>query len=95
MFWIILSIGLALFIFFRANTKRGKNFVRAYYFLLCLDNGKSTQEANVLARQIATAKSNPDYDRNLIQMASKFSKENFNGKQLPIINLAVAKGYLS
>lgn len=81
-------------LFLKSNTRRGITFVRSYYFLLCLDNGKAKEEANYLARKTFTRTSDPDYDRRLSKMAVSFSKENFNGKQLPVINAATLKGYI-
>ena len=94
MFWVLLSLGLILLLFVRANTRRGQNFIRSYYFLLCLKNGKTVEEANYLARMIATMKSDPNYDKKIMILATSFSRENFNGKQLPIINEATAKGFI-
>ena len=85
---------LAGWLFLKSNTKRGQNFVRSYYFLKCLQKGKSVEEANYLARDILTLKSDPDFDKRLTQMATEFSKKNTNGKQLPVINQAVADGYV-
>jgi len=89
LFFILLG-----WLLFRANTNRGQNFIRSFYFLLCLDNGKTVEEANNLARNILTINSDPDNDKRLIQMATDFSKENLRGKQLPIINEAASKGFV-
>ena len=94
MFYIAIILCIFGWLFFRANTRRGVNFVRSYYFLLCLDEGKTLEEANYLARRILTRNSNSDDDNQLMQKASDFSKESFNGKQLPIINEAILKGFI-
>ncbi len=90
----ILFFVLVIWLLVRSNSQRGKNFVRSYYFLLCLSEGQSVEESNYLARSILTLKSNPDFDKRLIQMASNFSQENFNGKQLLIIKEAALKGFV-
>ncbi len=89
-----LFFGLVVFLFFRSNTKRGQNFVRSYYYLMCLQKGKSVEEANYLARDIITPKSDPGFDKRLMIMAAEFAKEHTNGKQLPIINEAIASGFI-
>lgn len=90
---VILFVFLLAWIFIRANTNRGKHFVRAYYYLLCLKNGKSSEQANSLSRDILTSMSDADYDKRLTKMASDFSQEYQNGKQLPVIKQATSKGF--
>ena len=94
MFYIVIVLIFLGWLFFRANTRRGVNFVRSHYFLICLDEGKTLEESNYMARRILTRNSNPDDDNQLIQKASDFSKEFLNGKQLPIINEALSKEFI-
>jgi hypothetical protein len=93
-FFGVLFFLLIGFLFFRSNIKRGKNFIRAYYYLLCLKNGKTPIEANQMARDILTPNSNADFDNKISNMAVEFAKEATGGKQLPIINKAISQGYL-
>jgi len=94
MVFLILFLFVLAWVLIRANINRGKNFVRSFYYLLCLKNGKSAEEANHLARGILTSISNSEDDRRLTKMASDFSQENYHGKQRPIIHKAATKGFI-
>lgn len=90
----ILFFVLLAWLFFKSNTKRGINFVRSFYFLAMLEEGKTVEEANYMARQIATKTSDPNLDHKVFSMAELASKEYFGGKQLPIIAEAKRKGFV-
>lgn len=78
-----------------ANTNRGKNFVKSYYFLECLHMGSTVEEANRMASTLFQTWSNPDTDYDVMQRALAFSKKHHDGKQLPIISEAVKVGFVS
>lgn len=85
---------IVVWLFFKKNREAGANFVRSYYYLLCLKNEKSIEDANYLARTILRSDSDPDFDLKLTQEAVTFSKNHFDGKQLPIIAEAQKRGFV-
>jgi|GEM_PF-3789897 len=93
-FAVILFFVFVAWVIFRANTKRGKNFVQSFYYLSCLNEGKSPEEANRLAHNVLTSGSDPHEDKHLTRSASDYSQEKFNGKQLPVIRKAASEGFI-
>lgn len=93
-FAFVLFFVFVAWIIFRANTKRGKNFVQSFYYLSCLKSGKSAEEANRLAHNIFTPTSDTHRDRQLKKRATEFSQEKYNGKQLPVIREAASQGFI-
>lgn len=74
---------------------RGLTFVRAYAYLIYLeDYGNSVEQSNLFAREVCASGSNPDTDRQMMVGASNYIKEKTGGKQLPVIEEARAKGFL-
>lgn len=92
--FVIMFFVLLGWVLLRASKTRRKNFVQSFYYLSCLGKGKSTAEANNLAHNILTPKSDPKDDKRWTQRASEFSQEKFNGKQLPVIQEAASKGFI-
>lgn len=93
MFYVLLTVAVIGVLFFRSNTKRGQTFVRATEYLMHLNCGCSADEANLFAAHLFTKHSNPDYDQKALTRAANLSRSEFNGKQLPIIQLAQEKGF--
>ena len=78
-----------------SNGSRGLTFVRAYAYLINLeDYGNSVEQSNLFAREVCASGSNPDTDRQMMVGASNYIKEKTGGKQLPVIEEARAKGFL-
>ena len=87
---VVAVIGVAGYRFFRGNTNRGVETVRAYIYLSALKLGRTTDEANEAAR----------YDivngpTDIIQLAMHAVKTQYNGKQLPMIAEAKRLGMVS
>lgn len=89
---IITGVLAALFLFWRSY-KRSKRFVRASDFIRMLDAGATPEEANELANMLLSKNSNPNLDNRAINIAMAYSEAQFNGKQLPVIELAKQKGF--
>ncbi len=78
----------------RKNVNRGQTFVRAYYYLFCIETmGEEPKVANEMASSLFTSYSDPSSDEQIVHRAKNFADENFSGKQLPVISLAIDKGY--
>ena len=82
--WIILCAGGVWFY----TLYRGRLFVRAYMFLIGLEDGMDVDAANCFARSIGYLKAT-EY----VPQAKFFANSLFNGRQLPVIALARAKGF--
>lgn len=90
-------------LFYLHIAKRGKRFVRAYAYIETLEYYKDTgdDEAKVvnMANQTAingtlTKLSDPDLDNRLIHRAKSYAQHAYGGKQLPVIEEAIQKGFL-
>ena len=80
---------------FNSSAGRGVTFVRAYAYLINLeDYGNSVEQSNLFASQVCASGSNPHTDRQMMVGASNFIKEKTGGKQLPVVAEARAKGFL-
>lgn len=91
---ILALLGAGLFWFFKRNTESGRRFVRAYLFLELLESGSSVQEANSVAKRMYFSKySDGDADTRAIHRARAYAAHAHAGKQLPVIAMAVAKGF--
>ena len=55
--------------------------------------GETVEEANRVAILACTPSSDVNLDRQLQIRAKNFIDHNYNGKQLPVINLARQKGF--
>lgn len=76
--------------FWYITVYRGLLFVRAYRYLLAIEEGASSANANEIVKSIKT----DSYDlASYAAEALTFSKMNFNGQQLPVIAAARAKGF--
>ena len=74
---------------------RGKTFVRAYYFLISVeDYGESIESANMLAATICSSGSDPNFDHQVILGAKNHIEKYHNGRQMPVIEEAMAKGFV-
>ena len=93
-FAVLLFFVFVAWVIYRANTRRGKNFVQSFYYLSCLEKGKTAEEANRLAHNVLVSGSDPKRDKHLTRLASDYSQEKFNGKQLPGIQKAASKGFI-
>ena len=93
-FAVILFFVLVVWVIIRANSNRGKTFVQSFYYLSCLESGKSAKEANYLAHEILMAGNDPEKEKCLARKASDYAQENFNGKQLLVIRKAASKGFI-
>lgn len=72
----------------------GKTFVKAYHFLIHVDDfGTSVDDANSICSSLFENWSDPDHDDRIILRAIQYSKDFHGGKQLPIIAEARAKGF--
>ena len=93
-FAVILFFVLLAWVFLRASKKKKKNFVQSFYFLSCLENGKTAEEANGLAHNLLTSGSDPKKNKRVARLASDYSQEKYNGRQLPVIQEAASKGFI-
>lgn len=90
---VLFLIIVVTFIVVRGNITRGKRFVNAYIFIDWLEKGHSAEDANNIARLFGGPHADPDLDSREIQRAKAFSAQNFGGKQLPVIQAAIEKGF--
>lgn len=100
-FFIILLIFVALL--YLHTLKRGKRFVRAYAYMELLEfyteSGDSEDKVVNMANRSAingtlTKLSDPDSDNRLIHRAKAYARYAYGGKQLPVIEEAIRKGFL-
>ena len=75
---------------------RGEIFTRAYFFLELLDTNVcvDANEANSLALQLFHPSSDIDADQKVILRAIEYAKQNYEGRQLPVIHAAEARGFI-
>ncbi|MCC3306048.1 hypothetical protein [Sneathiella sp. HT1-7] len=90
--WIVVLI-IGGYFFFKKNTERGQRFVRAYAFLVQIDDGGNVDEANRIAANVFSKHSNPDSDSRTIGLARSYAAAVHGGKQLSVITEAQAKGF--
>ncbi|MEX1035651.1 MAG: hypothetical protein WDZ54_06815 [Sneathiella sp.] len=90
---IIIALIIGGYFFFKKNTERGKRFVRAYTFLMQIDDGGNVDEANSIAAFVFSEHSNPDSDSRTIGLARSYAAAVHGGKQLPVIAEARNKGF--
>ena len=94
LFLIITSIvGLGIFFLHKQALRRGKRFVRAYHFLTQLDAGCDIDSANQSAHTILRTRSDMASHHDIVMAANRHIAIYFGGKQLPLINLALRKGF--
>lgn len=82
---IIVIGALALWFY---TLHRGRLFVRAYMFLLGMDEGMNEESANYMARNLGYMKATEFAPR-----AKHYASQRYGGKQLPVIAEARAKGF--
>lgn len=87
---IILVLGIGAYLFLKGNTGRGIEAVRAHVFLGGMEAGVSVAEANHVASFDMT-----NAPTDIIQSAMTRIKHEYNGKQIPMIAEAYAKGMKS
>jgi hypothetical protein len=91
---LVILIVLGAAAFWWMNVRRGRRFVRAFAFLDHLDLGDDVATANrCVSSMVFTRYSDPDADRTLMVRALGFAAQHTDGRQLPIIALARAKGF--
>lgn len=88
---ILLLIGAGIYQLFRMNIRNGAETVRAYMFLHMLQNGASTEQARAVTGGVDVSEVNQD----IIRDAMAFVRETQDGKQIPLIRTAYAKGMAS
>jgi hypothetical protein len=77
-----------------APAARGKTFVKAYYYLILLeDYNDPPEEANSVASTLFERGSNVDFDGHVMKGAVAHAKQHHGGSQLPIIEEARSKGF--
>lgn len=84
---IVIAIGVGAYWFFKANTRRGAETVRAYVYIGGILAGRSPEEANRVA---AFDMTNAPTD--IIRGAMNAVKNDYNGKQLAMIAEAYRLG---
>ena len=84
----LLALGAAAYYFFRNNTKRGLESVRAQVFLGGVHSGHTVSDANYAASFGFTGQPPPE----VIQSATALSKAEHGGKSFPIIAEAYRRG---
>ncbi len=89
MFWLI-AIAAVVLAFLWDSRRRAHRFVRSVIFLDALDCGETIEVANSIAN---TFGDDPDMDRRSIERADRIRVSQFDGKQLPIIAVAVERGF--
>lgn len=86
---ILIAIGIGGYLFIRGNIKRGTETVRAYVYIGCIANGRTTEEANEAAR--ADISNGPT---EIIRAAMNEVKYKYDGKQLSLIRKAYTLGMI-
>ncbi len=87
---ILLLVGAGIYQFFKINIRNGAETVRAYMFLQMLHNGASTDQARAVSNVDVS-----EVNQEVIRDAMDFVRLTQDGKQLPLIRTAYAKGMLS
>ena len=85
---VLFAVGAAACYFFRNNTKRGLECVRAQVFLSGLHSGNSVSDANYAAGFGFMGQLPPE----VIQSAVALSKAEYGGRKFPIIAEAYQRG---
>lgn len=93
MVWVIVFAFAAIAAFKFEFRRRGKRFVRAFLFLEALDCGEDIESANNLAKMAFRHSHLIDLDRSAIERATVTKDRFFGGRQLPVISLAIEKGF--
>ncbi|WP_448034233.1 hypothetical protein [Bradyrhizobium liaoningense] len=79
----------AIYFFFKHNTERGRNTVRAYLYLRAMAGGASTDEANQIAGANVV-----NVPTEVIRAAQDHVRIAYDGRQLAMIADARARGFL-
>lgn len=84
----------------KENERRGKTFVKAYYFLEALEfealeggTTDSVETANDISASLFESWSDPDADNQTIRRAMAYAKQHHDGNQIPVIEAARARGF--
>lgn len=85
---VLFALGAAAWYFFRNNTKRGLECVRAQVFLSGLHSGNTVSDANYAASFGFMGQLPPE----VIQSATALAKAEYEGKAFPIIAEAYRRG---
>ena len=83
------AIGYVVFKFFRSNTERGANTVRAYIYIGLLTEGETPEAANAMVAKAGAMELPAD----MIREAMAYVQSRYDGKQLPFIADAVRAGF--
>lgn len=86
---VVLALGAGLYFFFKRNTERGANTVRAYMYLSAIREGCTVEEANQIANTDAS-----ELSSQMIHGAKLQVQTHYGGKQLPFIADAVRAGFV-
>jgi hypothetical protein len=84
---LLFALGAAAWYFFRNNTKRGLEIVRAQVFLTGLHSGNTVSDANYAASFEVM-----EPPTEVIQSATALAKTEYDGKTFPIIAEAYQRG---
>jgi hypothetical protein len=79
----------AVYFFFKHNTERGRNTVRAYLYLRAIAGGASTDEANEIAGTDVVS-----VQTEVIRAAQDHVRTAYDGRQLAMIADAKARGFV-
>ena len=80
-------------LFWRANDKRGKRFVRSVRYIMLVDTGSTSKEATLEAMILFSKLSTPQNDLAAIEYARNMAQQMTNGRQQPWIQAAIEKGF--
>lgn len=86
--WVLAGIGVYALI--RQNTMRGLRTVRAYAFLVLVEQGMTEQEANIAALAHDAETLTPE----IIRAAKSYCGLEYNGSQLEMITAARIAGFM-
>lgn len=89
---VLAAIATVAFLIF--SQKRASLFVRAYLYLISLEEGLSSEDANRVAMTFRSKPSDADQDNRVLHAAKLYARVKFGGKQIPVIDLARRKGFL-